>query len=48
MRRQVIGKDTIESPLKIEEAYASRDGMAKTIYGKLFNWLVKKINESIS
>ena len=47
-KKQVIGKETIITPLKLEEAYGSRDGMAKSIYGKLFNWLVKRINESIS
>lgn len=47
-RKQTIGKDVIESPLKLEEAYTSRDGMAKIIYGKLFNWLVKQINSSFS
>jgi len=26
----------------------SRDAMAKAIYGNLFNWIVKKINLSIS
>jgi myosin heavy subunit len=44
----VIGKETIQNPLNKEEAYTSRDAMAKVIYGKLFNWLVKRINVSIS
>jgi myosin heavy subunit len=44
----VIGKDTITSPLKIDEAYSARDAMAKAIYGKMFNWIVKRINLSIS
>ena len=45
---QVIGKDIIPTPLTKEEAYISRDAMSKVIYGKLFNWLVKRINVSIS
>jgi myosin heavy subunit len=44
----VIGKDIIKSPLTIQESYNSRDAMAKAIYGKLFNWIVKRINDSIS
>ena len=47
-KKQVIGKDIIESNLSQEEAYNSRDSMAKTIYGKMFNWIVEKINLSIS
>jgi myosin heavy subunit len=44
----VIGKDIIKSPLTIQESYNSRDAMAKAIYGKMFNWIVKRINDSIS
>jgi myosin-5 len=32
----------------LQEAINSRDAMAKIIYGKLFEWIVKKINVSIS
>ena len=45
---QIIGKEVIPCNLKLDEAYNSRDAMAKTIYGKLFNWLVSRINQSIS
>ena len=44
----MIGKDIIKSPLTIQESYNSRDAMAKAIYGKMFNWIVKRINDSIS
>lgn len=45
---RVIGKETFESNLTKEESYFARDSMAKSIYGKLFNWLVERINLSIS
>ena len=31
-----------------EEAENTKDAMSKCIYGKLFNWIVKRINQSIS
>jgi len=43
-----MGKEVIESNLLNDESYNYRDSMAKTIYGKLFNWLVGRINQSIS
>lgn len=30
------------------EAAATRDALAKVIYSKLFNWLVQRVNASIS
>ena len=47
-KKQVIGKDVIITPLQKDESYNSRDAMAKTIYGKLFNWIVQRINDNIS
>ena len=45
---QVIGKEVIKTPLPATDAMNSKDAMAKAIYGNLFNWLVKRINASIS
>ena len=48
MKLQIVGKERIESNLTKIEAQATRDAMAKSIYGRLFNWLVQRINQSIS
>lgn len=34
-------------PLKTHEASNARDALAKSIYSRLFDFIVKKINESI-
>ncbi|XP_062149506.1 myosin-6-like [Alnus glutinosa] len=40
-------KETITKYLDPESAAVSRDALAKTVYAKLFDWLVDKINSSI-
>ena len=45
---QILYKEAIVTPLKMEDAMSARDSMAKAIYSKMFNWIVKKINMSIS
>ncbi|CAI5440350.1 unnamed protein product [Caenorhabditis angaria] len=37
----------IRVPLKPHEAAAGRDALAKSIYSKLFDWLVENVNKSI-
>lgn len=34
-------------PLKLEEALSTRDALSKTIYDKIFDWLIKKINATL-
>ena len=38
----------IESPFRLNEAISARNSLCKTIYGRLFDWIVSKVNESIS
>ena len=47
-KRQVIGKEVLESPLTIDQAYQARDSLCKHLYGTMFSWIVQKINLSIS
>jgi hypothetical protein len=44
---RVRGQKAIESGMSAEEAAATRDALAKFIYGKMFDWLVDKIRKSI-
>uniref|UniRef100_A0A665X1S0 Unconventional myosin-Ic-like n=1 Tax=Echeneis naucrates TaxID=173247 RepID=A0A665X1S0_ECHNA len=36
------------SPLNFEQAMSARDALAKAVYGRTFNWLVEKINQSLA
>ncbi|SZF01843.1 unnamed protein product [Blumeria hordei] len=39
--------EVIESPANIAQATATRDALAKSIYGNLFNWIVERVNVSL-
>ena len=48
-QRHVINPgDELDIPYNITQATAVRDALAKAIYDKLFNWIVKKLNESLA
>ncbi|XP_078430884.1 myosin-12-like [Wolffia australiana] len=48
LERIIVTPDgNITKPLDPESAALSRDAMAKTVYSRLFNWIVDKINSSI-
>ena len=42
-----MGLSVINSPLRYDEALSLRDSFAKNIYEKMFNFLIKKMNEKI-
>ncbi|KAG4395454.1 hypothetical protein GLYMA_20G226600v4 [Glycine max] len=46
-RVMITPEEVIKRSLDPQSAAISRDGLAKTIYSRLFDWLVDKINNSI-
>uniref|UniRef100_A0A665X0M6 Unconventional myosin-Ic-like n=1 Tax=Echeneis naucrates TaxID=173247 RepID=A0A665X0M6_ECHNA len=42
------GEEVMISPLNFEQAMSARDALAKAVYGRTFNWLVEKINQSLA
>ncbi|KAF7954018.1 uncharacterized protein EAE97_001416 [Botrytis byssoidea] len=40
--------EVIESPANVPQALATRDALAKAIYNNLFDWIVERVNKSLT
>ncbi|GLD91537.1 hypothetical protein PINS_up000070 [Pythium insidiosum] len=47
-RTVITRNDSVTVPLDPVEAVENRDALAKTVYSKMFDWMVDKINSAIS
>jgi myosin heavy subunit len=49
LTRQVsAGRETYTTPLKREQAESCRDALAMLLYSRMFDWIVKRINDNIN
>ncbi|XP_071169205.1 unconventional myosin-IXb-like isoform X29 [Mytilus edulis] len=46
-KRATAGDETVVMNYKMEDAIATRDAMAKCLYGALFDWIVLKVNQAL-
>jgi len=44
---RTVGKEVIVSTMKKDDCNTARDSLAKELYNRLFNWLVKRLNYTI-
>eukprot|EP00928_Gymnodinium_smaydae_P099354 TRINITY_DN9454_c0_g1_i1.p1 TRINITY_DN9454_c0_g1~~TRINITY_DN9454_c0_g1_i1.p1 ORF type:complete len:946 (-),score=264.08 TRINITY_DN9454_c0_g1_i1:112-2949(-) len=42
-----FGRETTKSPLRVEQAAAARDALARLIYGRLFEWIINFMNKRL-
>ncbi|XP_062411317.1 unconventional myosin-VIIb [Sardina pilchardus] len=47
-RSFMTNRESVSKPLNSQQALAGRDAFVKAIYGKMFIWVVEKINSAIS
>lgn len=47
VKKIVVGKEVTESPLKVSGAQAARDSLSRLIYGRMFKWLIGRINKAL-
>lgn len=42
----MVGKESVTSPLRMDQAKAARDTLARKTYGQLFSWIFSRINST--
>eukprot|EP01128_Nolandella_sp_AFSM9_P005027 TRINITY_DN2371_c0_g1_i1.p1 TRINITY_DN2371_c0_g1~~TRINITY_DN2371_c0_g1_i1.p1 ORF type:complete len:1548 (+),score=443.67 TRINITY_DN2371_c0_g1_i1:76-4644(+) len=47
-RKITVRGETTVIPLDVDAALEARDSLAKHLYGSMFDWLVKRVNQSLS
>ena len=45
---RIVQNEVITSPLKLTECLSYRNILAKELYNRVFNWIVKKLNKTLS
>lgn len=47
MKTRKVGSEVLESPLSEADTSINRDTIARTLYDRLFDWLIKRLNMKI-
>ncbi|KAA0165511.1 hypothetical protein FNF31_01856 [Cafeteria roenbergensis] len=48
MQERQTASERVESPLELSQAAAAKGSLAKTLYGRMFDWLVRQVNVNIA
>jgi len=48
VKKIVVCKEVTRSPLGAKAAKAARDGLARLLYGRIFKWLIARVNSALS